>query len=244
MDAIPAPWRKSLKTNGYVDRISFVLQDHIQLVLDNQNVLISEVTSKRVYWELISGLVAQPTAQLKYNETFDDVCLDWKEIYSLPFKVALDTKTREFQYKILNRYLVTNTFLKKIGKTDSAACSFCGVMEESLEHLLVTCHFTATLWKELLVWCNGRDINIETLSAVDILFGDWQRNDCFLLFNHIILITKQYVYYCRSNNLKPLFNVLLLRIKSVYQLEGKIAKWKNKWQVHFSKWSKCGFEDK
>lgn len=244
MDAIPAPWRKSLKTNGYVDKISFVLQDHIQLVLDNQNVLISEVTSKRVYWELISGLVAQPTAQLKYNETFDDVCLDWKEIYSLPFKVALDTKTREFQYKILNRYLVTNTFLKKIGKTDSAACSFCGVMEESLEHLLVTCHFTATLWKELLVWCNGRDINIETLSAVDILFGDWQRKDCFLLFNHIILIAKQYVYYCRTNNLKPLFNVLLLRIKSVYQLECKIAKWKNKWQVHSSKWSKCGFEDK
>ena len=244
MDAIPAPWRKSLKTNGYVDKISFVLQDHIQLVLDNQNVLISEVTSKRVYWELISGLVAQPTAQLKYNETFDDVCLDWKEIYSLPFKVALDTKTREFQYKILNRYLVTNTFLKKIGKTDSAACSFCGVMEESLEHLLVTCHFTATLWKELLVWCNGRDINIETLSAVDILFGDWQRKDCFLLFNHIILIAKQYVCYCRTNNLKPLFNVLLLRIKSVYQLECKIAKWKNKWQFHFSKWSKCGFEDK
>ena len=244
MDAIPAPWRKSLKTNGYVAKISFVLQDHIHLVLVNQNVLISEVTSKRVYWKLISGLVAQPTAQLKYNETFDDVCLDWKEIYSLPFKVALDTKTREFQYKILNRYLVTNTFLKKIGKTDSAACSFCGVMEESLEHLLVTCHFTATLWKELLVWCNGRDINIETLSAVDILFGDWQRKDCFLLFNHIILIAKQYVYYCRTKNLKPLFNVLLLRIKSVYQLECKIVKWKNKWQVHSSKWSKCGFEDK
>ena len=58
------------------------------------------------------------------------------------------------------------------------------IYEHLLEHLLVTCHFTATLWKELLVWCNGRDINIETLSAVDILFGDWQRKDCFLLFNH------------------------------------------------------------
>ena len=66
----------------------------------------------------------------------------------------------------------------------------------------------------------------------------------FTAIIYVLLITKQYVYYCRSNNLKPLFNVLLLRIKSVYQLEGKIAKWKNKWQVHFSKWSKCGFEDK
>ena len=116
-------------------------------------------------------------------------------------------------------------------------------MDESLEHLLVICHFTTTLWKELLVWCNSRDINIESLSAIDIIFSDWQRKDCFVLFNHIILIAKQYIYYCRTNNLKPLFNVLLLRIKSVYQLECKVAKWKNKWQVHSSKWRKCAFED-
>ena len=37
--------------------------------------------------------------------------------------------------------LATNTFLKKIGKTDSSACSFCGVTDESLEHLFVTCQF-------------------------------------------------------------------------------------------------------
>ena len=29
--------------------------------------------------------------------------------YSLPYRVAVDTKTREFQYKLLNRCLVTNT---------------------------------------------------------------------------------------------------------------------------------------
>ena len=39
-------------------------------------------------------------------------------MYSLPFRVALDTKLREFQYKLtklLNRCLVTNAFLYKIG---------------------------------------------------------------------------------------------------------------------------------
>ena len=58
----------------------------------------------------------------KFNESFSGVCLDWKKIHSLPFLVALDTKSQEFQYKIINRYLVTNTFLKKIGKIDSALC--------------------------------------------------------------------------------------------------------------------------
>ena len=66
------------------------------------------------------------------KDVFDLMSLvDAIPAHSLPFKVALDTKTREFQYKILNRYLVTNTFLKKIGKTDSSACSFCDVMDES-----------------------------------------------------------------------------------------------------------------
>ena len=57
--------------------------------------------SKSIYPELISVLVPPPTAQSRYNESFDTVPLNWKEIYSLAFKVALDTKSREFQYKIL-----------------------------------------------------------------------------------------------------------------------------------------------
>jgi len=71
-------------------------------------------------------------------------------------------------------------------KIDSSLSTFCGMLEESLEHLFVTCHFTKLLWKELKAWCNGRQIIVESLSAVNIIFGDWQRKDCFLLLNHII----------------------------------------------------------
>ena len=191
IDAIPAPWRQSLKMNGYENKRPFVLNDQIQVVLNNQDVLIDKAFSKSIYRELISRLVTPPTAQLRYNESFDNICLEWKEIYSLPFKVALDTKSREFQYKVVNRYLVTDTFLKKIGKIDSSACSFCGVSDESLEHLFATCLFTATLREKLVIWCNNINIKVESLSAVDIIFGDWQRKEDFLLLNHVILIAKQ-----------------------------------------------------
>ena len=61
-----------------------------------------------------------------------------EKIYSLPYRVALlDTKTREFQYKLLNRCLVTNTFLCKIGIIPSPACSLRGESDESLEHLFL-----------------------------------------------------------------------------------------------------------
>ena len=128
--------------------------------------------------------------------------------------VALSVAISVFSYKKI--VLETNTFLKKIGKIDSSACSFCGVNDESLEHLFVTCLFTATLWEKLVIWCNNITIKVKSLSAVDIIFGDWQRKEGFLLLNHIILIAKQYIYYYRINNSKPLFNVLLLRIKSGY----------------------------
>ena len=47
----------------------------------------------------------------------------------------MDSKTRQFQYKILNRYLVTDVYLKKVGMKLSSDCSFCEDADESLEHL-------------------------------------------------------------------------------------------------------------
>ena len=76
IDAIPALWWQSLKMNGYVNERPFVLHDQIQLVLTNQDVLIDKALSKSIYRELISGLVTPPAAQLRYNESFDNVCLE------------------------------------------------------------------------------------------------------------------------------------------------------------------------
>ena len=205
VDAIPAPWRQPLKISGYLNKNPSVIQDQIQLVRNNQEASITEASFKKVYSEIVSGIATPPTAHSKFNESFSGVCLDWKKIHSLHFLVALDAKSREFQYKIINRYLVTNTFLKKIGKIVFSLCTFGGMLDESLEYLFVTCRFTTLLWRELIPWCNGRQIRVESLSAVNIIFGDWQRKDCFVLLNHIILIAKQYIYCCRSNNLKPSF---------------------------------------
>ena len=107
----------------------FTLQDQIQLVLKKQRVPIKKAVLKVFYGELKSKLTTMPTAQSRYNELFKDAHLEWKEIHSLPFRVALDTKSREFQCRVLNRYLATNIFLKKIGKISSSACSFCGVTD-------------------------------------------------------------------------------------------------------------------
>ena len=88
---------------------------------------------------------------IKYTEQYSNVCLEWRKIYSLPSKVLIDTKSREFQYKILNRYLTTNSFLHKIGLIASPLCTFCGLESESLERLLITCSFTSDFWLDLMI---------------------------------------------------------------------------------------------
>lgn len=99
----------------------------------------------------------------------DSFCKEKKS----PLHVAkrADAKSREFQYKLLNRCLATNVLLSKIGIIPSSACSFCGEADESLEHLFVTCYYTKKFWAEVIKWMGNQDIEIEPLSNKDIMFG-------------------------------------------------------------------------
>ena len=106
--------------------------------------------SKTIYKELRNRVITIPSAQEKYRSSFINDTLDWPEIYSLPHHVTSDTKMREFQFKLLNKYLATNAFLYKIGVVSSPVCSFCGKENESLEHILIHCNYTKEFWAEVI----------------------------------------------------------------------------------------------
>ena len=42
---------------------------------------------------------------------YPQLAVDWKKIYPLPFTVTVETKIREFQYKILNDIVYTSDML-------------------------------------------------------------------------------------------------------------------------------------
>ena len=145
-------------------------------------------------------------------------------IYPLKY---LTTKSREFQYKILNRYLTTNAFLHKIGLIASPLCTFCGAESESLEHLLITCPFTNDFWLDFICWCRNVNIVLDGLSNVDKLFGIWNRED-FLLLNHLLIIAKKHIYECRKKSTCPSFRVFCKTLAYVYQLKSQVIKSNNK----------------
>ena len=100
IDALPAEWRE-LNTFASKADEPFNLHNEIKLSFNGKSVLIETVVSKTVYKELRNRVITPPTAKLNFNTDFANDVLEWKEIYSLPFRTSLDTNSREFQYKLL-----------------------------------------------------------------------------------------------------------------------------------------------
>ena len=124
-----------------------------ETVLDDDVQDITRMTSKLIYSTLVKRIQIPPTAQSKFNSLYNiSGITDWKNIYQLPGQVTVDTRTRAFQYKIINRILHTNKTLYKMNLVPSPMCTFCGDHEETLEHLLVSCAYTRIFWLSVISW--------------------------------------------------------------------------------------------
>ena len=89
----------------------FFLYDQIKLYLKNQAVQIENVLSKNVYSEIRAGYETRPTEQARFEEQFPDICLDWHDIYKLPFNVLIDRASDRSRNKTSNfaGFLGTNS---------------------------------------------------------------------------------------------------------------------------------------
>ena len=113
------------------------MRNKVKIKIDDASFDLSLVTPKSLYNAFKIAKQTPPSAQKRFQDQFPDVQFDWNEIYSLSLKVSLETKIREFQYKVLNRDIVfTNEkFFIKIKMIDSPQCTFCKNEIEFLEHL-------------------------------------------------------------------------------------------------------------
>ena len=170
------------------------------------------MNTKKLYEAHVSDLREIPTAQSRFNEMLPDFELAWNKIYSLPFHVALDTKTRDFQY-----ILFTNAKLSKLKLVESPLCSFCGKDEETPEHLFVFCQSFRAFWKEIPSWL--RECSIDKLpdltDHVNIMFGLFDAKSHFMLLNHIVLIAKQTIFFFRRKSIAPSLIIFLAHLKKI-----------------------------
>ena len=235
LDTIPKEWRSLIKTSHYCAP-SPIDQSCFELIIAGKVIDLANVTSKLVYNEFRSLKQTPATAKAKILNKYPDLATDWKKLYSLAFETTLDTKLREFQYKILNLIIFTNKKLHRFKMVDSPLCAFCNAEEESLEHLLYLCKISSFFWKELLSWIAVEANIVLNASLLDILFGKFDLEKDFLLVNHMFLLAKYFIYKCKLSQVIPTLLVLKAKLKATYKVELYIAKEKGILPNHYKKW--------
>ena len=238
-NAFPEEWRKILKTNknSISSKTHDLIQTDFKLRIEGKKVNFQNLKSKSLYDSFVSKISSIPTAQRKYNEAFSTHTfqLDWEKIYLLPFKTTLDTKLREFQYKILNRILYTNKMLFKFKKVDSPFCDFCEKELETIEHLFFHCTKVSMFWNDLKSVLDSFNITIR-FDIMNVLFGILDTDNISILVNYIILESKYFIYRCKLNKGCLCVSLLVDKFKKTFQTERFIAKRNNKIHFHDKKW--------
>ena len=105
------------------------------LIIGNKIFDIKDKKSEDYYLLLVSKKAQPPNIIRKLKSDFNFTTQQFKEIFSLPHLVALESYIKAFQYKVINCILYTNSKLCKIGFRVNDACTFCNDEPENLYYL-------------------------------------------------------------------------------------------------------------
>jgi len=146
INSIPTEWRSLIKAS-----IEITIADPIPSVptiqMASGNVApMLDLTPKQIYQTFKQQKQIAPTAKQKLSNKYSSIEIEWEKVYTLAFPCTLNTKIREFQYKILNCILFTNEKLNSVGVVESPNCTFSREAKGSVEHLLFFCKITTTVF--------------------------------------------------------------------------------------------------
>ena len=164
-----------------------------------------------------------PTAQQKISDKYSDTVIDWKRVYSLPFCTTLDSKLREFQYKILNNIVFTSDKLFRFGLSKSP-------------NLLSRCKVSSKFWKQVLSWLKENNIDIESFNEIGLILGIFEETEDFFIINHVMLLGKYYIYVRKCLGSLSSLRGFIADIRRVHNIELHIAWERDKLATHFKKW--------
>lgn len=176
-----------------------------------------------------------PTGAIKLKEHYLMSDEELMKHYRLMFKIALEPKLREFQYKQLHFILNTNLLLKKKNIVESEKCEFCNTENETIYHLFYNCIVVKTFWSKVAkYWIEVTKNTKLELKEKDIILGNLEFSD---LLNFVVILGKSYIFITKNKKTCPQFEEFIVLLKDKYKLEESLARKNNK-KINFRKrWS-------
>ena len=123
----------------------------------------------------------------------------------------METKLKEFKFKLIHRTIVTQKELFRFGIKADDECVYCG-NRDSIRHSFIECMFTRMFTQKVLNW----------FDQVNALFGiTASSHDTTIIrkFNYTALIIRHYIYSAKLNSLAISFQDFISKLLIKYNLE-------------------------
>ena len=151
-------------------------------------------------------------------------------------KTTRSTKLKDFQFRLLHMTLTTNREAFRFGLSQTEYCTFCKTEKEDIYHILLQCPVSKNIWDDLKSFLYVKTQIYLHFSNRDIIFGSYFF-PFFELYNHIIMLTKQYLYASRCLGRLPDGMGLRNKIERDYKIEMMVGKAENQLNKVKEKWN-------
>ena len=199
IQSIPTEWKNLIRnTNFSVESYSqeAMINYRHGIFIGGNFYGITKVKTSMIYNALVQKSFVPPTSRSKFSQKFDISEEDWPKIYSLAGKCSIGSKTRIFQYKILNNAFYLNKRLFQSKLAESPLCSMYGVEDETVTYLFAECSYSTKLWEELQNALASK-LSLPNVSPQNVILEIIDCQSSFVAINHLLLLYKRYIYICR-----------------------------------------------
>ena len=230
LDAIPIEWKTVLKSG--------LQEEPEHKAIYTVDLISSKKATSFVYNYLVSTNSIMPRhAFRKWNEelhvAYDDN--QWSDMFTRLNKITKSTRMKSFQFRLYHRILPTNVHLCKWKIKDNESCTFCKVYKETYLHLFIDCDIVKQVWKDIGIWLRQITGTFIMLDKPQIILG-LEEEVKITYMDMVLIVFKQYVYFCRCRNMCPNvhgFTSRLFCVRDTEKLNATInknmARFERKW---------------
>ena len=169
----------------------------------------------------------------RWKEKINPECVykEYIRLFRNIYCITNITKFRDFQYRLLLGKIFTNDTLVKWGIVDSQLCNFCNIEKQTNLHLLYGCTFVKKIWVSIGAYYMPEVV----ISSTAIMENNVNKKSLHV-HNFIVLVTKQYIFRCKCENVKPKFETLQAELRLWKKIEEYNAKLNSRLEKHKNKW--------
>lgn len=228
---IPYEWKQNVQPSRKAIHCGLSLE----FIFSKKVFKFEDITSKMVYNSQINRNVETNTAFCNLMSLYNISEREVEKIFVQPRICTLNSKLREFQFKLLHKIIYTNHHLHRFKFHENGLCSYCKKFEETYQHVFFDCSKIKELWRKcadqlnlpILKELSWKEIHI---GIIDNTIKTRQ------LLNHILILIKFTIFHRREKGDPPNAKEIIDRLIENRNEEKKIAMERDALSTHLKKW--------